>query len=738
LKASAEEITGYSENESDWTISNLRGGWIREIDERHLKFDEPAITRSETEYQPPKHLPSFVSFPNLKDGPLVPEYDITFVKSPKGSGKTEWLCSLVDRYKDAGVSVLLIGHRRALISATAKRLKLTCYLKEATDGENNGAAPSYNAATPHFATCVDSLLKLDTKATKYDVVIIDEIEQVFAHLVSSTLKEHRREALHILRHYLNNAKAMYLLDADLNRATIEILDAMLDDRERAFQALVNGWRASNKVIHLYNSVDNDHLIGDLAESVRRKEKCFVCSNSKSFIIGLEAELHQRVSHQIKTIAITSDNSTAPAVQAFVHDIKKAALEYDVILTSPALGTGIDITFDGDAQMIDKVYGFFQARINTHFDIDQQLSRVRNPKRINVWISSEEFNFETDIEAIKAELHASESEHRILLHIERDGTKVYHLDRLYDTVFSTITAVQRASKNRLRKNFIELRESEGWTVEPISHDNNLSKAGKNIRQCAKSELQKVEYEKILHAEKITIDTYDFLKKAEKAEKLKDADKPSMRRFEVESFYLHDVDLALLTTDDHSSFRRTIKNYEMVMSSDDDLADSDRFYESDFVSDRPQRLLKKSILTSLFRMTGLMHGETFDSSVLVDSSKLTDFSIECRNKKDKIERLFDIPVRHDVFKKPVAQLQMLLKLVGLALVKQGRDQTNGQSRTLYGISEQKLELVQYWASRRATVGLREEWEQQRTEQHNVENDIPRIVRYNENVIDPLDET
>jgi hypothetical protein len=41
-------------------------------------------------------------------------------------------------------------------------------------------------------------------------------------------------------------------------------------------------------------------------------------------------------------------------------------------------TGIDITFPDGACFVDRVFGFFFSFINTHTDIDQQLSRVRNP------------------------------------------------------------------------------------------------------------------------------------------------------------------------------------------------------------------------------------------------------------------------------------------------------------------------------------------------------------------------
>src|SRR5262249_808501 len=52
---------------------------------------------------------------------------VTFVRSPKGSGKTEWLKNVVQCCKDQGKSVLLVGHRRTLLNSMAERLGLTCY-----------------------------------------------------------------------------------------------------------------------------------------------------------------------------------------------------------------------------------------------------------------------------------------------------------------------------------------------------------------------------------------------------------------------------------------------------------------------------------------------------------------------------------------------------------------------------------------------------------------------------------
>jgi hypothetical protein len=739
LNASLEEYTAYMDDEGRFSLSELRGGRIREISDRYLAYEEAPVVKIGKQPNSMHDVSSFAAMPPQQEG-LLPQYNITLVKSPKGSGKTKWLGSLVAAHKAEGASVLLIGHRRALISSTAERVGLTCYLKAPSCDDDENVATTYNPPTPHYAICADSLIKLDTMAPPYDVVLVDEVEQVFAHLQASTLRQHRREVLHILRHYLNAAKSMYLLDADLNRPTIDILYAMLDDKSRNYQAIVNNRQVESKTVHLYESASNDHLIGELVNSLRRGERCFVCSNSKTFITSLEKEMPKRVSRPIKSIAITSDNSSKPEIQAFVRDIQNRALEYDVIYTSPALGTGIDITFEDDAQLIDTVYGFFQARINTHFDIDQQLARVRNPNRVNVWISPEEFNFETDDEAIKAELYLSEAEHRALLYIKPDGTKVYHHDALYDTVFSTITASQRASKNHLRKHFIDLRESNGWTVELVSNEKDLSSIGKDVRQRAKEALRQVQFEQIVQAKKIDADEYDDLKDRERDGSLREAEVPALRRYEIESFYLLDeVTAQVFKADDAGNFRKQVQMYELIMSPDEDLRRLDDFDErgTKHISDRSQRLLKKEILMSLLNGAGVMRDGQFDYSLIVDSSSLTDFVSECHSRKVQLERLFNVNIRRDIGSKPINQLQIMLKLVGLSVSKQRRDQSGGQSTILYSLCESELENLKHWTSRRADAALREEWKRGRMKPCEVEMEADRpYVSVHRELHDPLE--
>ena len=131
---------------------------------------------------------------------------MTMVKSPKGSGKTEALKSLISQIKSGEFrgnlprakrpkSILLVGHRQSLIKEAANKLGLACYLDQ----------PDYEDMRDGFATCLDSLYRvtelsspMNLDGTKfpasplnYDVLILDESEQVFSHLTAETLAKNK-------------------------------------------------------------------------------------------------------------------------------------------------------------------------------------------------------------------------------------------------------------------------------------------------------------------------------------------------------------------------------------------------------------------------------------------------------------------------------------------------------------------------------------------------------------------
>jgi hypothetical protein len=616
---------------------------------------------------------------------------ITFVRSPKGSGKTEWLKKVVKRCREENKSVLLVGHRKTLIQSMAERLGLTCYFY------SDGNQTKNRFPTNYYAVSVDSISKLlDPIDDKYDVIIIDESEQVFSHLTSSTVKDKRRACYMMLFHYLSAAKSVIVADADLGAITIEGLSQSVN-KESTYDFYLNTYAAER--CDYQNYINDTHLLQDMLDAVRAGGRHYVATNSITRAEELQEAIRLEFGNTPKIMLVTSKVSDSAEVQAFINNIKTEILKYDVVIASPSLGTGIDITFDNDAQYIDTVFGFFGARVNTHFDIDQQISRVRNPKSIKVWVSPEQFTFETEPAVIRREAMKNGTLNDILIGYERDSGEA-KLDETYLGVYAHVISISRASKNMLRKNLLNLRVRNGWNVLNVDTDVDQAETGKEVKAIAKATVKRMRIEDICAAPKIDEDVYDKLNG--KNYQPSTAEQIAMRRYEAEKFYLEDVSVKLLLLDDNGAYRKKIRLLATYLSHESDLANSDKklFELNSIVTDAEKSALKQKLLRSLLISAGLSdvnHSIKLDE--IIQSENLSNFIQECKKHDLQLQDIFGISLRGDLEAKPVSQLGKILELIGLSLEEAADPKkVNGKKIRFYRVSEYAWELARGYSKKR----------------------------------------
>jgi predicted protein tyrosine phosphatase len=410
---------------------------------------------------------------------------ITFVKSPKGSGKTTTLpaamCPLTKRWTaidafeeehdddgppqsfDTNYCVLLVGHRRALIRDLCKRFDLNCYLDDAKHNDQ-----VVHLHRKRYGVCVDSLWKV--RGRQYDLVIIDESEQVLRHFLSETVDRGRESLFGIFQGLLRSATSIVALDADLDWTSYATICRLGNSSLTASKAggkpvfvYYNEPKPTAKDILVFRSAT--HLLADFLHQVKAGRRIFYTSNSKAKVDSI-AELLEQLNPKPKYLKITSDNSNTREIQDFILNVQKRVLDYQIVLTSPSLGTGVDITLPENGEQIDLVYGVFENLINTHFDIDQQLRRVRRPGQVRVWVSPRIFHFETELQSVESDL---------LKAAQEVGAR---LERNLLSMATLVTAVERASKNQLQRNFLAYKQAQGWTVTIVDADDELVREGKH--------------------------------------------------------------------------------------------------------------------------------------------------------------------------------------------------------------------------------------------------------------------
>lgn len=623
----------------------------------------------------------------LSQIPLV--MGVTAIRSPKGTGKSTLLEKIVVDGKWHDYSILLLGHRQSLLTVLAQELNLDCYLdRRDTRGEPVDVSK-------YFAICLDSVPKLlDPKKHQFDIVIIDESQQVFSHLTSDTLKNCRREAFIKVDHYLKKAKAVIVCDADLSFLTLDTISRARKG-DMPSRIYINRYKAEQQTIEMYDS--ENHLMAELIDTVKSGGRYYVCTNSKQKAKTIARALEQNIPRKLNIQLITSENSQEPEVKEFMLNIKTEILKIDVLITSPSMGTGIDITFENQEKQIDGVFGFFVQQVTSHFDIDQQLCRVRHPKSVKVFISPQKFNFEIEPDVIKRECIANGRVTDTLIGYDDRNDPIFDHDDKMLTLYAEVTALNRASKNNLRKHFIDLKKYNGYEVVEVSRDEEESNVGNEASKNAKESL-KFEYANlILMAKKLTSSEVEELKQKKNTTML---DEARLDRYFIEKFYGEEITAELIALDNNKKFQTQIRMMEIFSGSDEYLTNRDAAQLEKVASDRQNSLLIKKLLYDLFFHAGLVdeHGKFIDGK-LIAKNELNGFVDVCKQRELDIQNLLGIAIRRgDLVQKPMTQLGQFLKMIGGKWAKVKKADVNGERVIFYQVDMQQIEIAQKYASRR----------------------------------------
>jgi hypothetical protein len=400
-------------------------------------------------------------------GTAIHDANLVFVKSPKGTGKTQWLRQYVESLP-AEMSIVQIGHRRSLARALAIELGLTCYL--------DSSQPDWR-----YALSIDSLAISNQADMGYHVVIIDEVEQVLRQLTSETTKDNRGEIFNALIRLINKAKQIVLLDADLSG---ELTVHLIEKLRRSFQqdriiSIVNEWK-TDRSIEVYES--KRHLLTELVCAISEGKRVYVPVGELGLAKAIKSIAETFINANgdpTKVLLLTGPTSDEESSQAFFNDPNGEAVKYQVIVATSTLSTGVSI----DVDHFDAIFGLFDSSVYTYHDCDQAISRVRKCDVVKVWVHrgvKATYQSEGEIRSgpVKKELLTRS----YALH-DSNG-RLSEGDELYMDVESRIRWCEQKWKDNRTEQFIDLKKDEGWTVNLIPVDVTYDKAGEEILKFGK--------------------------------------------------------------------------------------------------------------------------------------------------------------------------------------------------------------------------------------------------------------
>lgn len=656
---------------------------------------------------------------------------LTLVKAPKGSGKTEGLVGLIS----GPMKALLIGHRRLLNKQSAPRLGLHSYLDRDNPQPWRGGK---DGRLKRFAVSVDSLALIPSNSD-YDVVIIDESEQVLSHFLSETIGDSREDLFKAFENLCRRAKHVIALDADLGWMSFYVLWLMKfgapgsegsrsiptvdefktaevessleplmgdDDRSRSARSrlIINTTRTGDgKKLEVYSS--RNHLVGELMSSLADGKCCVVVSNSKDGLGKLDLVIRQKLP-TIRALLITSDTNNDPAVQRFIANPASEFENYDVVLASPTMGTGVDITFPSKEERVDVVFGICEANITTHLDFDQQLGRVRHPKAVKVWLSPQIFHYETSTDVVKRDVLGNGLFRGRIERYTSEGEPIYRSGDLLFEMAALSVSQRRASMNRIKANFIRHKERDGFSVVHVETDSGQAEVGSSMLELG-SVLQKEEYaERVERATTLTkADFNDLATAANNGKALSEAQRWSLERTRIELFYRALATKGLVLQDEKGKLRRQVRLFEEIQNALKNPfateGNGSLFTARDrFLRERPRQI---RAITALLRATPLFDGSGLRVDAEIQGADLAEFVKLVVGEKATLETQLDLEMRSDAATKPIQQLNIILAQLGLKMIPVRSGNVKGTKIRYYSLDPDGLtRLEAIIAARRAISG------------------------------------
>jgi hypothetical protein len=476
----------------------------------------------------------------------------------------------------------------------------------------------------------------------------------------------------------------------------------------------------------------------LKEAIAAGKRCFVPSNSKAkaeaFAEALSAEFPDR-----RVLTITSGTSSDEEVQSFIANPAVEALNYDLVLASPSIGTGVDITFPDGATRIDAVFGFFEPRINTHFDIDQQIGRVRHPGEVNVWVERRRYRFEANVDVVRSNILAQGLYRDLLTGYDSDGRPVFEKEDPLVDMASLIVSEQVASKNDLKGHFIRHKESQGFVVERIGADPVLEAAGKAALTLGR-ELRDEKYAARISAAS-PLRRADFKRVADQLkgdELVPEPTRWDFARTRMELFYRTNVTPHLIARDDRGRFRSKLLAFERVTAF---AAHAAKGFGPIPDPARPVPVLPREmqflpgsagwVIFNAIGLTPLLVRGELQQDAIINQQLLRPFAEFLLTNKAAVENKLGTEVRGDVERKATRMLNDILGLIGLKVVNVGNTKVAGQRVYNYALDGETLQAVTSIAARRKSekawdsMALRHGWTDlgnDEKEEDEAEDDLP----------------
>ncbi|QDZ41654.1 DUF3854 domain-containing protein (plasmid) [Euhalothece natronophila Z-M001] len=629
------------------------------------------------------------------------------IKSPKGTGKTEAIGDYVQEYINAGIPVLLLSHRRQLVEALSERFGI--------DNAYNFRV-SDTRGVLGLALCSDSLhsnSQVNFNPHNWDdfVLIIDEVEQMIPHTLISTgtdVANHRTEVLANLSTLCQNAKQIILSDADLSDRGLNYISSLTGHCQQ--KVIVNDFQPA-KGRKLYNYPSPEALLHDLLLELDDPDSKVLIpidaqrASSKWGSQTVETYIKTRYPH-LKVLRIDSETVANPEHEAFgiANLINQAIKDYDVVIYTPVLGTGISIDVENH---FTAVYSFNQGTQSEN-STRQFLARLRDDiprhcyfKPIGVGFMS---GGETEPRAVKRSNKSVTK--RNICNLTKLDNEALEFDSFGNHVnaYCSYVANHNLGLSAYREIVLEGLKREGYEIIQMQ---DIEKDDKKPLGKTVTTTRDINYDKETSAiAQIETPSDEELTKLESKHELTDSQRYQLRKGKMEKRYGVEADKELVEQDDDGLYPQLSLLFWLTVGRDQvEEADHQKAkkyadttggkgYSPDF--NRTQNQAKVQVLEAL-RIPEIiaMEGEEVTNSSIDWWWQHIQDICENKNAKTTVKQFLNLTISDK--ETPIRNLGKILNRVGYELAfsyQKGKNEGRERVYTVERITDKQDVIFSHW--------------------------------------------
>ncbi|ECA8972953.1 hypothetical protein ETB55_21960 [Salmonella enterica subsp. enterica serovar Omuna] len=512
FRYSPKELVGViSQRLADMGLTSLRDTVVNQVRRRFEKKCQKAqgFRSFSSKYTDPANCPQHVEYHYYDSAKITREIvdDIrmmgsgpVIVRAPMGSGKTQGLLRKLMQEADSGVAIAhrvsLISNMWDVLSRNDSRQRVNADILHYQDV---GATEQARWAKK-LTICVNSIIKgcWQPLLRRHDFLGFDEATQGLRATLSGKAMASPVAVFNALIDGIASTDDHALLvDADANDMLVELCELAMQRREdKGLPAwskihivelrtdtraqLADGSFAARRVFY----TDVDRIMSEALESAERGEKFLLATDSKAFADQLLLLLRESYPKK-RWLYVSQDTKPDAEVEAFTNEPNALASQYDGLIYSPAISSGVSI----EIPHFTRHYGVFYGQV-VPSDAIQMLRRDRTATEFVVGVGTlntkrEESASKLEAGFIQALLDTGELSGEYC-DARLDGERISFglADSTYTRMKIKMAAAEAIARNDFANNLICLLFSDGYDVAHLDEDVTASAEGKGARKYAK--------------------------------------------------------------------------------------------------------------------------------------------------------------------------------------------------------------------------------------------------------------